>query len=162
MITAEMDVVSVAFPVGRDRGDFTSTDKSMTQQSLSADSDINNIIRKFEKTGLVTHVTDKVAQYGDFTQIPDFQTMLNTVRHAESQFMMLPAELRERFDNDPAKMVAFLSDSRNFKEGVSLGLLEAKSLEKASDAVSRSEALKSEAKAVGVQAVGAKPDGSAA
>lgn len=123
MDTAEMDVVSVCFPVGRERADFTSTDKSLTQQHLAAECDINNIIRKFEKTGLVTHVTDKVARFGDFTNLPDYQAMLNTVRSAESQFMLLPAEMRERFDNDPARLVEFLSDSRNRDEAIKLGIL---------------------------------------
>lgn len=119
----ESESVSVVFPAGRQRADLECKDKSLTQQHLAADTDINAIIRKFEKTGLVTHVTEKVARYGDFTNIPDYQTSLNLVRAAEQQFMLLPADMRERFDNDPSKMVEFLSDSKNRDEAVALGML---------------------------------------
>lgn len=101
-------------------------EKSMTQQSSMAECDINSIIKKFEMTGLATHVSEKVAQYGDFTQVGDFQSAMYTVTAANDMFMALPAHVRERFKNDPAVLLDFLSDPQNEAEGLKLGLLEAK------------------------------------
>lgn len=101
-------------------------EKTRTQQSLADECDINKIVAKYEKTGLMSHLSSKVGMFGDFTNVVDFQTALNSVRKAEADFLGLPANIRERFDNDAGKLLAFLSDPKNGTEAVELGLAEIK------------------------------------
>lgn len=96
---------------------------TMTQQSLSDETDINNIVRKF---GLTGELPDdfRAPQYGDFSDVTDFQTAMNAVREAQVSFMEMPADLRYRFANDPQRLLEFLADDKNRAEADALGLLQ--------------------------------------
>ena len=96
---------------------------SLTQQHFKDETDINNILRQFNITGLLPE-QPLSPRYGDFTGIGDYHSALNAVIAAEDQFMALPANLRARFENDPAQLIAFLSDENNRSEAEKLGLLE--------------------------------------
>lgn len=98
---------------------------SLAQQQFQEETDINNIMARYYKTGEFA-VPIKKGQYADLTQIKDYQAMLNTVIEAEEQFMALPAQIRSRFENDPSKLISFLQDDKNYDEGVKLGLVEKK------------------------------------
>lgn len=99
-------------------------EESMTQQQYKKDCDINEIVRKYEKTGEFTHRTKKQGVYGDFTEITNYQEMLHTVNRAQEAFMLLPAQTRARFENDPAKLLEFIQDPQNNEEAIKLGLKE--------------------------------------
>lgn len=99
---------------------------SKVRQSDRDASDINNIIGKFRATGQLPAAQTLRGQYGDFSAVPDYQLACDTVIQAQAAFATLPARLRARFGNDPAALLAFLSDSRNQEEAVKLGLAEAK------------------------------------
>ena len=60
---------------------------------------------------------------GDFTGITDFQSAMEAVVRAQGAFNDLPANVRARFRNDPAEMLAFLEDGKNREEAVKLGLV---------------------------------------
>jgi len=60
--------------------------------------------------------------YGDFTDVEDFQGALHAIQDATHAVMQLPANIRERFEHDPAKLVDFCSDARNAEEMAELGL----------------------------------------
>jgi len=64
--------------------------------------------------------------YGDFSHITDYQSAKQQLLAAEATFSMLPAEIRNRFDNDPAKVLSFIADPANIDECVKMGLLELK------------------------------------
>lgn len=101
-----------------------SSPPSMTKQSFAAECDINNIMKQFQKTGMLNHVNAK-AQSGIYADLPDevdFQTAMNTVMQGEEAFASLPSKLRTRFGNDPAEFLAFVSDPANADELVELGL----------------------------------------
>lgn len=96
-------------------------DLSLTQQHQKDEADINTIVKRFGLTGqLPTNV--RVPTYGDFTGVSDFQTAMNAVNMAEASFMTMPADVRARFENDPAKFVDFCSDPSNADEMIKLGL----------------------------------------
>lgn len=97
-------------------------DASLAQQHFKDECDINNILRQFNITGLLPEAPLS-PRYGDFTGIGDYHTALNQVIAAEDEFMTLPATMRARFDNDPAKLIEFLSDNKNKDEAISLGLV---------------------------------------
>lgn len=100
-------------------------DDGLTQQNFQEETDINNIMAKFAKTGLVEHVNRIAGSYGDFTTVQDYQLHLDQVMAADAAFMQLPAAIRRRFDNDPAHLLAFIQDPKNRDEAVSLGLVKA-------------------------------------
>jgi phage internal scaffolding protein len=97
-------------------------DASLTQQHFKDECDINNILRQFNVTGLLPENTLS-PRYGDFTGIGDYHTALNRVIAAEDEFMALPAQIRSRFDNDPANLIEFLENSDNKDEAIKLGLV---------------------------------------
>ena len=57
------------------------------------------------------------------SEFGDLQDSLIKVQEANALFMTYPAEVRERFDNDPALMIDFLADKGNRKEAEDLGLV---------------------------------------
>jgi phage internal scaffolding protein len=98
-------------------------DISMTQQHMKDECDINNIMAKYQKTGLITHVAKYQGIYDDFTVMPDFKTAMDTMMDAQEMFLSLPSDIREKFDNDAGAFVEFATDSRNYDEMVDLGLV---------------------------------------
>lgn len=98
-------------------------DDGLTQQNFQEETDINSIMAKFAKDGVVTHVNSIQGAYGDFSNVADYQLHLNQVMAAQDAFDQLPSAIRARFANDPAKLLAFVNDDRNYDEAVSLGLI---------------------------------------
>lgn len=99
-------------------------DESLTQQQFAEDADINVLVKRFglEKVTLPVEAIDP-RYYGDFTDVPDLRTALDRVNEATNRFMDLPAQLRSKFDNNPAKLWHFVNDPDNGPEAVRLGLL---------------------------------------
>lgn len=106
-----------------DESAITCLDASLAQQHAKEESDINTIVRRFGLTGELPSGV-RMPQYGDFVGIGDYHSALNAVKAADSSFMELPADLRTRFDNDPAKFVEFCSDESNRAEAEKLGLVQ--------------------------------------
>lgn len=100
------------------------TEPSKCQLQYAQDADINVIVARF---GLDPKLPPPEAfdprYYGDVTAIPDLRSALDTVRDAQERFRALPARLRERFANDPARLWNFVNDPANIDEAVNLGLL---------------------------------------
>jgi len=99
---------------------------SKTQQQFKETTDINAIMRKYQRGEAITHLNHRKGQYGDFTQISDYQGALDTVLRAEKAFMALPSETRKKFRNNPQELIEFLGDKNNYNEAVALGLIEKK------------------------------------
>lgn len=98
---------------------------SRTKQAFKDEVDINRIMIKYQKTGVLP-VTTKEAQYGDFTDVPDLETAMNKINAAYDTFMQQPSTIRKRFNNDPAELLAFIQDENNRNEAENLGLLKPK------------------------------------
>lgn len=94
-----------------------------TQRQFEAQCDINKIMESFGAGEAITHLQTKRGQYGDFSNIPDYQSALETVQRAQTAFMALPAKTRNRFENDPQQLLNFCSDSSNYNEAIELGLI---------------------------------------
>lgn len=95
---------------------------SRTDQSFLKDTDVNNIMQKYLKTGQITHLAKVSGVFTDVSQIPDLLTAMSQVTKAQQAFELLPAALRKRFGNSPVAMVEFLKDTRNDREAIELGL----------------------------------------
>jgi len=98
-------------------------DKGVTKQADAKDCDINAIFKRYERTGQLPDVILKNGRYGDYSAVPDYQEAVNIVRHAEEQFQLLDATLRNRFENDPANFLGFVTDPKNIDEVEKMGLL---------------------------------------
>lgn len=97
---------------------------SLTKQEFADDCDINVIMARYEKTGVIDHVNRRQPEFGDFADMVDYQTALNIVNEADSRFSDLPASVRARFENDPRQLLAFVADPANRDEAMDLGLIE--------------------------------------
>lgn len=95
---------------------------TVTQQQFAEECDINTIVARFGLTGKMPEVLHMPVS-GDFTGVTDFHSAMNVVRQAQQEFMELPGEMRERFGNDPGKLLAFLNDDKNRAEAERLGLV---------------------------------------
>jgi len=97
-------------------------DLSLTKQSFAEECDINTIVRRFGISGeLPQNVV--MPTYQDFEGVFDFQTAMNAILQANESFMSMPAEVRARFNNNPALFVDFCSDDANMEEAIKLGLV---------------------------------------
>lgn len=100
-------------------------DKSLAQQQFKDQCDINVLFARYLETGEIPQVIDGL-NYGNFEGIYDFQTAMNAVRTAEGLFSQLPARIKNRFDNDPQKLLEFLADPANAEEAIFLKLAQPK------------------------------------
>ena len=98
-------------------------DASLAQQHYKEECDINTILQKFNITGLLPE-QPLSPRYGDFTGIGDYHTAMNRVLAVQDEFEALPAQIRARFDNDPAQLIEFMENSENRSEAEELGLIE--------------------------------------
>lgn len=98
----------------------------ITKQSFKKECDINSIMNKYRKTGLVDHVTRFQGDYSDLTDVPTYHDAMNKVIEANEAFSTLPSELRKHFSNDPAEFLQFVADPSNRDAMAELGLLEVK------------------------------------
>lgn len=101
---------------------ITCKDKSLAQQSFKEEADINEIVRRFGLTGQLPDVVHQ-PRYADYDQVMDYHTAMNAVRQAQEGFDALPADIRNRFQNDPQQLLEFLADSNNRDEAFELGLI---------------------------------------
>lgn len=99
------------------------TQPTRTRQCDRAKCDVNNIMAKYEQTGLIDHVHSQPAQYGDFSNVGTYQEALNKIMLAQNQFDALPADLRKQFDNNPAEFVDFVMNPENQQQCQKMGLL---------------------------------------
>lgn len=96
--------------------------KTLTKQEFAKESDINTIIKGFERTGLVP-VANLERAFADVSQVGSFDEALRLVTEAKQAFMQLDPKLRSRFQNDPQQLLAFLENADNYDEAVKLGLI---------------------------------------
>lgn len=86
---------------------------SRTRQEFAAECDINTIMSRYNKTGVVSHVNPSAPRYLDLAGLPDFQSAMQMMIDADQAFAGLPAVVRKEFDNDPAKFVDFATEPDN-------------------------------------------------
>ena len=95
---------------------------SLTRQEFAEECDINVLMDKYEKQGIISHINPRTPQYLDLTGLPDLQTAHQIIQDATREFMALPANTRREFDNDPMKFVQFAEDPGNIDKMREWGL----------------------------------------
>jgi phage internal scaffolding protein len=103
------------------RVSFETSGLSLTKQSFKNECDVNNILKNYNKTGVMPENFNP-GEYRDLDGT-DYQEYMQTVASANSMFEELPSALRKRFKNDPAQLLSFVHDEKNVAEAHSLGLL---------------------------------------
>lgn len=94
-----------------------------TQQSFANEVNINEIMAK-AKRGIMPEFKQSQPVYADVSgEEYDFQVAQNIIVQAKNMFAELPEKIRERFDNNPAKLMDFMNNPANQEEAEYLGLL---------------------------------------
>lgn len=114
--------VQLKFPEGEGR----------TKRSFKDECDINVIMRRYAQTGVIEHVSRREPVYADVTG-HDYQTAMDVLANARTAFAELPARIRDRFDNDPQKMLEFVHNDDNLAEARELGLLSPEAVKRMDD-----------------------------
>ena len=105
----------------KQRVQFKTTGKALTEQSHKKDCDIRFIMKKAEKQGMLTHVNTASARYVDLASRPDFHEAQLVIANAASVFETIPAKVREKFKNDPSEFLEFIQDENNREEMLEMG-----------------------------------------
>lgn len=92
-----------------------------THQSFKDECDINSVMERHRLTGIARGSAGR-PQYGDFSNLGDYQQALDLVAKADQLFGELPAKVRGRFNNNPDLFVQFCDDPENAEEAVKLGI----------------------------------------
>lgn len=125
-------------------GGLECKDPSLTVQADAEEADINTIVRRFGLTGELPQNV-RMPLSGDFSNAGDYQQSMNALIAAQNAFMQFPADVRRRFGDDPANLIAFAEDPSNYDEAVKLGL----AIPKPASTVVSEPAASSPAQAVG-------------
>lgn len=95
--------------------------ENMTKQSFKKECDINEIMKKFQTTGVIDHYAKRAPEFIDVPTI-EYQDALQIVIDAEDNFAALPSSIRAKFHNDPAEYLQYVENPENLDEMRTLGL----------------------------------------
>lgn len=87
--------------------------ESMTRQEFAEECDINYLIDRYEKVGVISHMNATPPQFLDVSEVPDLLEAQRILAAAGEAFMTLPAKVRREFDNDATQFVMFAQDPAN-------------------------------------------------
>ncbi len=102
-----------------------SKDKIRTKQHFKHEVDINSIMSKYLKTGVMTQdaLSKRQATFADVSQMGDYKECHDKVIAARAAFMTLAPAVRSKFENNPAQILDFLADEANRDEAIELGII---------------------------------------
>lgn len=83
--------------------------ETMTEQFHKDACDVNNIMAKYQTTGVLDHVAKYEPQYGE-VEATDYNDAMCIIASANSMFEELPSRAREHFHNDPAEFLEYVTD----------------------------------------------------
>ena len=93
-----------------------------TEQHYKERCDVNNVIRRYQDTGLLDHVSVLEAKYGDMPA-GEFKQMMDMVIDVQARFAEFPLKIRNKFRNDPEAFFQFMEDPANRPEAIAMGLI---------------------------------------
>lgn len=95
--------------------------ESVTQQQFAKECDINYIVKRAQRTGVVP-VAPVELVYG-IDDGMSFQDRMNNLAAVKEYFGSLPSEMRLKWRNDVAAFCEWMSNEGNMDEAVKLGLV---------------------------------------
>lgn len=96
---------------------------AVTKQSFKDECDINTIMGRYLKTGVLDFVNKHQPRYEDLSQATDYLGAMQIVAESRSLFEDLPSSIRTKFENNPAKFLDFVHNPANRSEMAEMGLL---------------------------------------
>jgi len=124
VVMRDMYVISDEAVLMETELDCQAADDGMTMQEFADECDINVLMARYEKTGVLNHFSKSAPNYLDLSNMPDLHEALSIYDRAQAAFMTLPAHVRREFDNDPAKFVEYAQDEKNVDKMREWGLAE--------------------------------------
>ncbi len=97
-------------------------EEGQAQQHFKAECDINNILKKYIKTGMITHVRENTGRFVDVSETGTYHEAVQRVRDTQKFFLGLPVSVRQKFDNDTSLFLDFILDPENESEIRLMGL----------------------------------------
>ncbi len=83
-----------------------------TKQSFKNETDINQILKRAQKSGTISHLNKHEAHYGDFAGFDFFDAQLQLAA-GRTIFDDLPVELRREFNQSPGEFFEYVNDPAN-------------------------------------------------
>jgi len=105
------------------RTPYVNRGNSATKQSFKDECDINVIMGRYLRTGVIDFVNKHEPRYEDLSEAHDYQQAMLVVAESRSLFQDLPSQIRTKFENDPAKFLDFVHNPQNRSEMAEMGLL---------------------------------------
>lgn len=99
--------------------------RSLTKQAFAHASNINNIVKTYKQTGVLgnpNYASQIQPMYVDMSTLPNLHEAQNAIANAKSSFEGLPSHIRNKFENDPQKLLDFMDDPNTLEEQYKLGL----------------------------------------
>lgn len=100
--------------------------EEITKQAHKAECDIHNILKQYQRTGIINHISSKSPLFTDLPSNLDYQSALNDLISAQAAFASLPSSVRDFYRNDPQRFLAALSDPAEHDRLRDLGILNPK------------------------------------
>lgn len=97
---------------------------SKTKQSHKDECDVNKILARYTKSGMLTHLKKGVPTFLDVSEVGDFRAVMAKVHDTEVFFAGLSSEVRAKFGNDVPSFLDWVADPANREEAGKLGLIE--------------------------------------
>lgn len=97
---------------------YSSELPSAAIQSAKDECDINKIMARYQKTGMIEHFNEQAPQFVDMPDEIDYQNSMGIIADAHSAFYSLPSTVRDRFQNDPAQWLEFIHDAESVDEAM--------------------------------------------
>jgi len=104
-------------------GDITFTKPSRTKQSFRDEVDINQVIARYHKTGILPQNNTHELTFGDYSNPIDFHEAQNKIMRANDLFYALPSHIRREFNDSPGDFLNFAQNPDNQDAMVEMGLL---------------------------------------
>ena len=124
---------------------YTSDKPSRTEKAHAEDVNIHNILKRFERTGVVEHINRFQGTYADYIDAPSYQEAMQQIAEAKTMFESVPARIRADFGNDPAAFIAFMQDP-NQREAIEAYGLDASHLPEVSQPLAKEKPTESSEK----------------
>lgn len=98
------------------------TGPARTKQAFAEECDVNSIMQKYQKEGVITHVTKHQANYG-FASSNDFRESVELMGKANDMFAELPSSTRKKFDGSVENFLDWVQDPENASQLDEMGAL---------------------------------------
>ena len=98
---------------------------AMTEQHHKEAVQVENILKKFRDTGVITHTNQHEGQYGNFVDAQTFAIAHQNVAEAKSMFESLPSHIRNDMANSVENFLEFIHNPENRQAILDYGLSDA-------------------------------------